>query len=878
MEKRPYIAPSGPSSSGGRASDRWMPISAGPSRTGTPGEASPSSNMSRGSPASSRISRYDEHDDEELGETDPALQRVDPWLSAATATASALELPNALSSNHQPKPQVTGWFSQLVTQQQQQQHQHQHQQPQQLHAEHHQQQQGHSKPSSSSSASSSSTPAVASDASLHDGGVGSPSEASTATSSRRNSTSSSISSFVDPTQTELELRQQSPLLRLPPEILAFLCMQLDVVSLGNLSLTCRMMYHIGSLLEVWYYICKRDHLKVLHTREPNVDWRLVVLTLCKYDPLKCVLFTPHMTRLLATGGGRRRSSTIPSSPGGTPHSIEAALRKDSPSLPSPGSLSTSLPGSSPFMPNGSDGHPPTLFLPPNAAEAASFKQQHGHVPPGFWNRHIAPRTRQELIDRVNYVALAFMQDDAIVVRMTSAAHKIREYGAYKIAEGLFQHAYDISLILFEALALQDKVSTFAISDQDVNTFAASNFSRRHHAHGSAHAHGHAAGQGQSSGDASAAAGLHRQDSTQRPPLDSATTKLASATTKEAAPAGVPDLQTLCVRALVCQKVTLADVSTKLSSSALAVLTRGCAAKRLADALYNLSLVKGNQGRLTGENGAKRLRERSIVMYKATLGSEREEVANATFALADIHYVLHDYSEALPLYEEALRIRQKLFAEDSEEMAQTFVGLGLAYDGLSEFDLAEQHYLKALPIRERIHGPSHPKVARVCVNLGALYKSRGELQKTIPLYERALAIRERWLGPDHPYTARVRENLRRTKFKLEEINNPRRAVVLGEPNPAAPQAQGAHQPPNGPQQHQQQHQQQQHQPHPAPQGTAAQGRRTDPQTAQAPEPPQRRSVPRTDPGSARNSTASIGTGARTPTNPPAATGSGTCTIL
>ncbi|MFM7327028.1 MAG: tetratricopeptide repeat protein, partial [Nodosilinea sp.] len=66
--------------------------------------------------------------------------------------------------------------------------------------------------------------------------------------------------------------------------------------------------------------------------------------------------------------------------------------------------------------------------------------------------------------------------------------------------------------------------------------------------------------------------------------------------------------------------------------------------------------------------------------------------------------------------------------------------------------------RALAIREQALGPDHPDTATSLNNLALLYESMGRYEEAEPLYQRALAIYEKALGPDHPLTASSLNNL------------------------------------------------------------------------------------------------------------------------
>lgn len=75
------------------------------------------------------------------------------------------------------------------------------------------------------------------------------------------------------------------------------------------------------------------------------------------------------------------------------------------------------------------------------------------------------------------------------------------------------------------------------------------------------------------------------------------------------------------------------------------------------------------------------------------------------------------------------------------------------------------YQRALAIREKVLGAEHPDTASSLNNLAALYDTQGDYAQALPLLQRALAIFERALGKNHPSTKTVQANyeqLRRQK--------------------------------------------------------------------------------------------------------------------
>ncbi|OUL28469.1 tetratricopeptide repeat protein, partial [Nostoc sp. 106C] len=88
-----------------------------------------------------------------------------------------------------------------------------------------------------------------------------------------------------------------------------------------------------------------------------------------------------------------------------------------------------------------------------------------------------------------------------------------------------------------------------------------------------------------------------------------------------------------------------------------------------------------------------------------------------------------------------------------------------YDSQGRYSEAEPLYLQALSLKRRLLGEEHPSVATSLNNLAGLYDSQGRYSEAEPLYLQALGIRERQLGVNHPKTVNVRENLAYLRDRL-----------------------------------------------------------------------------------------------------------------
>ena len=83
-----------------------------------------------------------------------------------------------------------------------------------------------------------------------------------------------------------------------------------------------------------------------------------------------------------------------------------------------------------------------------------------------------------------------------------------------------------------------------------------------------------------------------------------------------------------------------------------------------------------------------------------------------------------YSEAIPLAESALAIREKVLGKEHPDVATSLNNLAELYRLQGNYSKAEPLYLRSLAIREKVLGKEHPDVAQSLNNLAVLYDSQG----------------------------------------------------------------------------------------------------------------------------------------------------------
>ncbi|MDB9506568.1 CHAT domain-containing protein, partial [Microcystis aeruginosa CS-338/01] len=144
--------------------------------------------------------------------------------------------------------------------------------------------------------------------------------------------------------------------------------------------------------------------------------------------------------------------------------------------------------------------------------------------------------------------------------------------------------------------------------------------------------------------------------------------------------------------------------------------------------------------------------------KQQLGDNHPDTAQSLNNLAALYRVQGRYSEAEPLYKQALAIRKQQLGDNHPDTAQSLNNLAALYRVQGRYSEAEPLYKQALAIRKQQLGDNHPDTATSLNNLAVFYQSQGRYKEAELLYKQALAIFKQQLGDNHPNTAQSLINL------------------------------------------------------------------------------------------------------------------------
>jgi len=142
--------------------------------------------------------------------------------------------------------------------------------------------------------------------------------------------------------------------------------------------------------------------------------------------------------------------------------------------------------------------------------------------------------------------------------------------------------------------------------------------------------------------------------------------------------------------------------------------------------------------------------------------KQEDYAESLSNLASLYQVQEQYNkQAEPLYQKSLQIYEQVFVLSKQHLtdyASTLNNLGNLYSSQGQYEQAFPLLQKSLKIREETLGKQHQDYATSLVSLAELYRGQSKYEQAKQRYQEALEIYERVLGKQHRYYAITLHNL------------------------------------------------------------------------------------------------------------------------
>jgi len=135
-----------------------------------------------------------------------------------------------------------------------------------------------------------------------------------------------------------------------------------------------------------------------------------------------------------------------------------------------------------------------------------------------------------------------------------------------------------------------------------------------------------------------------------------------------------------------------------------------------------------------------IQEEALQIRRGLFGNTHPDVAKSLESLARIHSGARELHTALPLYEEALRIRRSS-GGDPVAQAEPLQGIARLLRDLGKPDSAEVLIREAVGIRKSLQGEDHFQTVSALMDLAFVLRGKGQLDSAQVLYEKAIPILE-----------------------------------------------------------------------------------------------------------------------------------------
>jgi serine/threonine protein kinase/tetratricopeptide (TPR) repeat protein len=151
----------------------------------------------------------------------------------------------------------------------------------------------------------------------------------------------------------------------------------------------------------------------------------------------------------------------------------------------------------------------------------------------------------------------------------------------------------------------------------------------------------------------------------------------------------------------------------------------------------------------GENlTARQILDRGAQKIQSEMKAQPEVQAKMMSTLGVIYQQLGLYDQAMPLFQDALKIRKELHGSEHITVAESLGNLGYLLFVRDQLDEAERLQREALAMNRRLLGNEHPDVAKELRGLANILSHKGNLNEAERLHREALTMDRKLHGSEH----------------------------------------------------------------------------------------------------------------------------------
>jgi serine/threonine-protein kinase len=147
-----------------------------------------------------------------------------------------------------------------------------------------------------------------------------------------------------------------------------------------------------------------------------------------------------------------------------------------------------------------------------------------------------------------------------------------------------------------------------------------------------------------------------------------------------------------------------------------------------------------------------------VRLRRTLPDAGADLARSLGNLAILYRSRGELDKAEPVAREALELQRNQSPVDTVQLATLVDGLGQLMNSAGRYDEAEQLHREALALRRGVYGDVHEEIALSLNNLGVVLGQKGDWPAAEPLHLETLEITRKVHGAEHPDVAAAMSTL------------------------------------------------------------------------------------------------------------------------
>ena len=156
--------------------------------------------------------------------------------------------------------------------------------------------------------------------------------------------------------------------------------------------------------------------------------------------------------------------------------------------------------------------------------------------------------------------------------------------------------------------------------------------------------------------------------------------------------------------------------------------------------------------LSPTDRARQLYARAEARRRRIFGDHSLEVADVIFRRGELERLAARYSEAIPLFDQALAVQRKLLDPAHPNLLASLQNQAICMAYVGEASQAIPLYQEVYEKQKKRLGPRHPEVANTATMLSTAYALKGDLTTALAFETEALSIRREVFGPLHSLVA------------------------------------------------------------------------------------------------------------------------------